>query len=51
MLLPPLRFGRMFLHAGRLRFVHPASSATIELEAPLPPVCAELLEALAARPR
>jgi 23S rRNA pseudouridine955/2504/2580 synthase len=50
-LLPRLRFERMFLHAGRLRFVHPASGATVELEAPLPPACDELLDALAARAR
>ena len=48
-LLPPLRFERMFLHAGRLRFVHPASGAAIELASPLPASCAELLQALAAR--
>ena len=30
------RFGRMFLHARRLRFTHPASGEVIELDAPLP---------------
>jgi len=48
-LVPKLRFDRMFLHAQRLRFVHPKSGAPIELEAPLPAACSDLLEALAAR--
>jgi 23S rRNA pseudouridine955/2504/2580 synthase len=47
--LPALRFERMFLHAQTLRFVHPVSQATLELEAPLPATCSELLDALAAR--
>ena len=34
--LPGQRFERMFLHARRLRFEHPASGEVIELEAPLP---------------
>jgi len=42
-----LRFDRMFLHARRLRFVHPASGEAIELEAPLPAACQTLLAALA----
>ena len=33
---PHTRFERMFLHARRLRFVHPASGEAIELEAVLP---------------
>ena len=33
------RFERMFLHARRLRFDHPASGEAIELEAPLPAEC------------
>ena len=41
-----LRFDRMFLHARRLRFVHPASGEPIELEAPLPAACVALLGAL-----
>lgn len=41
------RFDRMFLHARRLRFDHPATGETIELEAPLPPECQQLVEALA----
>jgi 23S rRNA pseudouridine955/2504/2580 synthase len=41
-----LRFARMFLHARRLAFDHPASGERIELEAPLPPECATLLEHL-----
>ncbi|MGZ8260938.1 MAG: RluA family pseudouridine synthase [Caldimonas sp.] len=48
-LLPPLRFDRMFLHAGRLRFAHPESGAPVELESTLPAACRELLDALAAR--
>jgi 23S rRNA pseudouridine955/2504/2580 synthase len=40
------RFDRMFLHARRLRFVHPASGEPIELEAPLPGACQALLAAL-----
>ena len=36
----------MFLHARRLRFVHPATAETMELEAPLPAACTRLLEAL-----
>jgi len=40
------RFDRMFLHARRLRFVHPASGEQIELEAPLPAACQALLAAL-----
>ena len=34
--VPGARFERMFLHARRLRFEHPASGEVIELEAPLP---------------
>ena len=45
--LPGVRFERMFLHARRLGFVHPASGERLELEAPLPPACVRLLEALA----
>ena len=40
------RFDRMFLHARRLAFDHPASGQRIELEAPLPPDCATLLACL-----
>ncbi|MBC8055749.1 MAG: RluA family pseudouridine synthase [Rhizobiales bacterium] len=43
-----VRFDRMFLHARRLRFTHPASAEVIELEAPLPAECASLIHALAA---
>jgi 23S rRNA pseudouridine955/2504/2580 synthase len=39
------KFDRMFLHARRLRFVHPATGAELELEAPLPAECAKLLPA------
>lgn len=41
-----LRFDRMFLHAKRLAFDHPASAQRIDLHAPLPPDCATLLAAL-----
>ena len=41
-----LRFDRMFLHARRLRFTHPASGEDIQLEAPLPPECQKLLDQL-----
>jgi 23S rRNA pseudouridine955/2504/2580 synthase len=44
--VPGLRFARMFLHARRLAFDHPASGERIELEAPLPPECATLLSHL-----
>ncbi|MEO8080072.1 MAG: RluA family pseudouridine synthase, partial [Caldimonas sp.] len=45
--LPGERFDRMFLHARRLSFVHPGRDEVIELEAPLPPACQSLLQALA----
>ncbi len=40
------RFDRMFLHARRLRFEHPATQEVIELEAPLPSECEDLLSRL-----
>ncbi|MFN3415268.1 MAG: RluA family pseudouridine synthase [Caldimonas sp.] len=40
------RFDRMFLHARRLRFDHPATGEALELESPLPRECAELLQHL-----
>ena len=43
---PGGRFERMFLHARRLAFDHPATGERIELEAPLPPECAALLSHL-----
>jgi 23S rRNA pseudouridine955/2504/2580 synthase len=45
--VPGMRFERMFLHARRLAFDHPASGQRLELEAPLPPECAALVDALA----
>jgi len=45
--VPGVRFDRMFLHARRLRFTHPASTETIELAAPLPAECEALIRALA----
>ena len=47
--VPGVRFERMFLHARRLRFVHPVSGETIELAAPLPSECEALIHALARR--
>lgn len=41
-----LRLERMFLHARRLRFLHPATGQTLELESPLPQDCAAFLQAL-----
>ena len=46
--VPGCRFDRMFLHARRLRFDHPASGESLQLEAPLPAECEALLQALAA---
>jgi 23S rRNA pseudouridine955/2504/2580 synthase len=43
----PRRFERMFLHARRLAFDHPALGQRVELEAPLPPECEALLAKLA----
>jgi 23S rRNA pseudouridine955/2504/2580 synthase len=40
------RFGRMFLHARRLAFDHPADGRRVELESPLPAECEALLEML-----
>jgi 23S rRNA pseudouridine955/2504/2580 synthase len=40
------RFERMFLHARQLRFQHPASGETIELESPLPAECEAFLNTL-----
>jgi 23S rRNA pseudouridine955/2504/2580 synthase len=45
-----LGFARMFLHARRLAFDHPAGGARIELDAALPAECQALLARLAARP-
>jgi 23S rRNA pseudouridine955/2504/2580 synthase len=41
--LGELKFDRMFLHARRLAFDHPASGERVVLEAPLPPECVKLL--------
>jgi 23S rRNA pseudouridine955/2504/2580 synthase len=40
------KFDRMFLHARRLSFQHPATGEALELEAPLPAECLSLLEVL-----
>ena len=42
-MVPGVRFDRMFLHARRLAFDHPATGARIELAAPLPAECETLL--------
>jgi 23S rRNA pseudouridine955/2504/2580 synthase len=44
--LQGVKFERMFLHARRLRFDHPATGEAIELEAPLPAECRDLLHHL-----
>ena len=48
--VPACRFERMFLHARHLRFAHPVSGASISLEAPLPPECLALIQALTPTP-
>jgi 23S rRNA pseudouridine955/2504/2580 synthase len=40
------RFARMFLHARRLAFDHPASGERVQLESPLPEECVKLLGSL-----
>ncbi len=47
--VPGCRFERMFLHAQRLRFDHPASGEPLQLEAPLPSDCEALVRRLAAQ--
>ncbi|HEU5294222.1 MAG TPA: RluA family pseudouridine synthase [Burkholderiaceae bacterium] len=44
--LAGVRFARMFLHARRLSFDHPATGERTVLEAPLPPECVRLLGVL-----
>ncbi len=46
--VPGCRFERMFLHARHLRFTHPGTGSSVELDAPLPAECEALLRALAA---
>ncbi|MBI3346374.1 MAG: RluA family pseudouridine synthase [Burkholderiales bacterium] len=41
----PAKFDRMFLHARRLQFTHPATAVEMALEAPLPPECEKLTKA------
>ncbi|XHS80336.1 RluA family pseudouridine synthase [Burkholderiaceae bacterium UC74_6] len=43
----PLKFDRMFLHARKLSFQHPATNETVSCEAPLPPDCQKLLSSSA----
>ena len=44
----PEALGRMFLHARRLRFEHPATGETMELISPLPAECEAFLSTLRA---
>jgi 23S rRNA pseudouridine955/2504/2580 synthase len=44
---PRLRFERMFLHARRLGFTHPATGERITLDAAMPGDCQTLLDRLA----
>ncbi|HET7527304.1 MAG TPA: RluA family pseudouridine synthase [Burkholderiaceae bacterium] len=44
--LAGIRFARMFLHARRLSFDHPASGERIDIVSPLPPECVRLLGVL-----
>ena len=44
--VPQCPFSRMFLHAKRLRFKHPATLEDLELLAPLPAECESLIAAL-----
>ena len=39
------RLGRMFLHAFFLQFAHPVSGVPLQIDAPLPSDCADLLDA------
>ena len=39
-------FRRMFLHAAKLAFTHPVTGERLVIEAPLPPECEALLNAL-----
>ena len=41
-----VRLERMFLHAQRLRLAHPATGEPLDLQAPLPPELARMLDAL-----
>ena len=41
----PAKFDRMFLHARRLTFQHPATGEAVTCEAPLPNACLDLMKA------
>ncbi|XVJ68900.1 MAG: RluA family pseudouridine synthase [Rhizobacter sp.] len=45
-LVPSHRFDRMFLHAAQLRFEHPQTGDQVELQAPLPTECLNLIAQL-----
>jgi 23S rRNA pseudouridine955/2504/2580 synthase len=42
-------FKRMFLHAHSLNLPHPLTGEMLKLEAPMPPACADFIEALGAK--
>ena len=42
-------FKRMFLHSGKICFHHPITGEELEIEAPLPKDCVELIEVLEQR--
>lgn len=42
--------GRMFLHARRIAFTHPLTREPLQIEAPLPPDCAQVLSQLEPKP-
>ena len=44
-----IAFKRMFLHAAHLSFKHPVTGAAMEISAPLPRECDELIKTLRAR--
>jgi 23S rRNA pseudouridine955/2504/2580 synthase len=41
----PFRLSRMFLHARRLRFLHPMDERIVEIAAPLPKECEDIATA------
>jgi 23S rRNA pseudouridine955/2504/2580 synthase len=43
-------FNRMFLHAAHLEIPHPLTGELLDLHAPLPPACEQLLESLEKNP-
>lgn len=45
-----LGFKRMFLHAGRLRMQHPITNEVLNLTAPLPTACTQIIQILENKP-